>query len=131
MALGELTRQLAQQALLSNSSKEPAHTPAAAPDQLGPVILGQIAAMQKAVKEEEELVLIFSAGAERIRVHEIFLPSWRVAVLSGVDAAGAPARAIAPVDSLQLVARVARVQPGAKPARISLLAPKPKDSSAK
>ena len=73
MALGELTRQLAQQALLSASSKEPAHAPAATPDPVGPVILGQIAAMQKAIKEEEELVLIFSAGAERIRVHEKLL----------------------------------------------------------
>jgi len=42
--------------------------------------------MQKALKEDEELVVLFHSGAEKIRVLEIFVPSWQVAVLKGLDA---------------------------------------------
>jgi hypothetical protein len=133
MALGEFTKQIAQQALLSATA--PKETPAApappGPDNAGAVFLGQIHAMQRALKEDEELVLHFHAGNERIRVMEIFLPSPRVAVLSGFDAERGHARAIASVDSLQLVARVAKVAAGAKPSRIGLITPKPRDPNAK
>jgi hypothetical protein len=134
MALGELTKQIAQQALLSATTKEAAPAqaqPHAQPDSVAAVILAQIGAMQKALKEDEELVLLFHNGAERIRVMEIFLPSPRVAVLTGMDADRTLARAISPVESLQLVVKVAKVPAGAKPSRVNLVAPKPKDSSAK
>jgi len=125
MALGEFTKQLAQQALLSAtkdaSAKEAA--PAAAPDNLGAIILGQIAAMQKAVKEDEELGLYFKNGSDTIRVLEVFLPAPRVAVLTFADSGGF-ARVIAPVETLQLVARVQKAKPGAKAHRIALIAPK-------
>jgi hypothetical protein len=128
MALGELTKQIAQQALLSATSKEPA-APASQPpqaDSVAGVVLAQIGAMQRALKDDEELVLLFHAGAERIRVMEVFLPSPRVAVLSGMDADRGLARVIAPAETLQLVAKVAKVPPGTRPARVNLVTPKPK-----
>ena len=70
-----------------------------------------------------------SAG-ERLRVMEIFLPSPKVAVLSGHDAERNLTRVISPVDALQLVAKVMKVAPGAKPIRVGLVMPKPKDSNA-
>jgi hypothetical protein len=130
MALGEFTRQIAQQAILSATAKEPP-PPAAAPqpDNVSAVFLGQIHAMQKALKEDEELLVHFGSGAERIRVLEIYAPSRQVVVLSGTDAERNHARVIAAVDSLQLVCRAVKVQPGAKPVRVALITPKPKDSN--
>jgi len=81
--------------------------------------------MQKALKEDEELVVLFQSGAEKIRVMEIFVPSWQVAVLKGVDADHNQARVVSPAELLQLVCKVIKAPPGVKPARIGLLAPKP------
>ena len=44
--------------------------------------------MQKALKEDEELAVHFQNGADAMRVLEIFLPTPRVAVLSGADQGG-------------------------------------------
>jgi len=125
MALAELTKQLAQQALLSATS--PAKEPAApAPkESVCAVILGQINAMQKALKEDEELVVLFHSGAEKIRVMEIYVPSWQVAVLKGLDADRNPARVVSPAERLQLICKVVKAPPGVKPARVGLIAPKP------
>jgi len=122
MALAELTKQLAQQAILSATEK-PAPPPKA-PESAGAVMIGQIAAMQKALKDDEELVIHFQSGAERIRVMEVFLPSSQVAVLSGVDSNHVGARVISSMAALQLVCRTAKVPPGAKPARVGLIAAK-------
>ena len=129
MALIDLTKQLAQQAILS-ASQDPPAAPAPPPDNTGSMILGQIQAMQKALKEDEELVVWFGNGTEKIRVLEIFMPSWRLAVLSGHDADRNRTRVISSVDALQLVTKVMKLQPGAKPARVGLVTAKPKDSSA-
>ena len=126
MALMDLTKQLAQQALLSATQE-----PAATPENPGAVMLGQIGAMQKALKDDEELVVFVHCGAEKIRVMEIFLPSPQVAVLSGVDANHTQARVISAVEALQLVTRTGKVQPGAKAVRVNLVMPKAKDSSRK
>ena len=126
MALAELTKQLAQQALLSATA--PAKEPAAAPapkESVCAVILGQINAMQKALKEDEELVVLFHSGTEKIRVMEIFVPSWQVAVLKGFDADRNPARVVSPAERLQLICKVVKAPPGVKPARVGLIAPKP------
>jgi hypothetical protein len=122
MALADLTKQLAQQALLS-ATREP--TAPARTESVCAVILAQISAMQKALKEDEELVVLFQNGAEKIRVMEIFVPSWQVAVLKGMDADRNPARVISPAESLQLVCKVMKAPPGVKPARVGLIAPKP------
>jgi hypothetical protein len=111
---------------MTATSKEPASPAQAAAhsDNLGATIFAQIAAMQRALKEDEELAVWFQSGAEKIRVFEIFLPAPRVAVLSGVDQERVFARVISPVECLQLTVRVAKIQPGAKAARVALVTPK-------
>ena len=125
MALANFTKQLAQQALLSATS--PAKEPAAPAqkESVCAVMLAQINAMQKALKEDEELVVLFHSGAEKIRVMEIFVPSWQVAVLKGFDADRNPARVVSPAERLQLICKVVKAPPGVKPARGGLIAPKP------
>jgi hypothetical protein len=123
MALSEITKQLAQQAILSATEK-PAPPPAPTLEPAGSVILSQISAMQKALKEDEELVVHLASGAEKIRVFEIFLPTSQVAVLSGLDANRAGTRVISAVAALQLICRTAKVPAGAKPVRINLAAAK-------
>ena len=125
MALGEFTKQLAQQAILSaTATKEAPKEPAAPPEAIGPVVFAQINAMQKALKEGEELAVRYQDGAERIRVREIYMPTWQVALLSGGDAEGAFVRVVAPVESLRLSVRVVKTAAGAKPVRVALIAPK-------
>lgn len=127
MALGEFTKQIAQQAILS-ATAQPKEQPAAPPapvDATGSAIIGQIAAMQKQLKDDEELVVTFQQGAERIRVMEIFLPSPQVVVLIGVDANRALTRVVSAAAALQLVCKTAKAAPGAKPVRVGLVTPKP------
>ncbi|HEY1184504.1 MAG TPA: hypothetical protein VGE89_09995 [Bryobacteraceae bacterium] len=126
MAFADLTKQLAQQAILSAAKDPPPPIPAPGEPAAGPVILAQIGLMQRALKEDEELIVLYHAAGERIRVLEIFLPSPEVAVLSGTDANRAPVRAIAPAASLALLCKTVKVPPPAKPARVSLVVPKPK-----
>jgi hypothetical protein len=130
MAFVDLTKQLAKEAFLSATQDPPAApaTPAQA-DNSGAILFGQIHGMQKALKEDEELVVWFANATERLRVMEIFLPSPKVVVLSGHDAERNLTRVISSVDALQLVAKVMKVPPGAKPARVGLIMPKPKDST--
>ena len=70
--------------------------------------------MQKALKDDEELVVWFANAGEKLRVMEIFLPSPKVAVLSGHDAERNLTRVISPVDALQLVAKVMKVAAGSE-----------------
>jgi hypothetical protein len=142
MALGEITKQLAQQALgnqmkdVLDSLRPPdlssiseglrgAKPPAGPGDNAGATILGQIQAMQNALKEDQELVVLAGAGAELIRVLEIFVPSWRVLVLTGIDANRNVTRIVSPVEAAQLFCKVMRAQPQTKPVRINFIAPKP------
>jgi hypothetical protein len=127
MALADLTKQLAKEALLSATADAPAAAPPPAADSMGNLILGQIHAMQKALKEDEELAVWFGTGAERIRVLEIYLPNWKLAVLTGYDSERTLSRVISPVDALQLVAKVVKAPAGAKPGRVGLVAPKTKE----
>ncbi len=123
MPLGEFTKQLAQQAIL-NATKETPKEPTPPPEAAGPVIFAQINALQKALKEDEELALSYHDGSDRIRVREIYMPKWQVALLSGHDPAGAFVRVIAPVEALRLTVRVVKAASGAKPSRVALIAPK-------
>jgi len=130
MALVDLTKQLAKEAFLSATKDPPAAPPAPPADNVGAIVFGQIHGLQKALKEDEELVVWFANAGEKLRVMEIFLPSPKLAVLSGHDADRNLTRVISPVEALQLVAKVMKVRPGAKPARVSLVMPKAKDSNA-
>ena len=125
MALGEFTKQLAQQALLNATTPDaPKEAAVGQRENTGAVILAQVAAMQKALKEDEELALVFQHGPDHIRVLEIFMPSWQVAVLAGFDQNRVFTRAIAPAETLQFVIRVMKTQPGAKPVRIAIKTPR-------
>ncbi|MBS1876911.1 MAG: hypothetical protein JSU00_27100 [Acidobacteria bacterium] len=143
MGLGDLTRQFAQEAIKSSTKdmldslrppelagiadalagNKPSAPPAIS-DNVGATILGQIQAMQKALKEEDELVLLCESGVETLRILEIFLPSWRVAVLTGIDAEKTVTRVVCPVDHLRLVCKVMRAPANVKPARVRIIAPK-------
>lgn len=90
------------------------------------IVIGQIQAMQKALKETEELMVICHAGLEVLRVLEVFVPSWKVVVLTGIDTDQRITRIVAPVESLQLVCKQVSVDPSTKPARIRFITPKPK-----
>lgn len=120
MSLGDLTKQIAVQAL-GSSAKAAA---GGVPETAGAVILGQLQAMQKALKEDEELLVQAHTGAETVRVLDVYLPSWQVAVLSGVDGQGRTTRVIAPADTLQLVCKVAKT--AGKAHRVGLVPPKTK-----
>lgn len=131
MGIGSITKQLAQQALGDQVDKlmdsiSPSEQPAGKAEEGSPgqVILGQIHAMQKALKEDQELMVICQTGIEPLRIVEIFLPSWRVAVLTGIDAEKTVTRFISPVESLQLLCKPVAAT-GAKPLRIRIVAPKP------
>jgi hypothetical protein len=130
MAFGNLTKQLAAQALgstvdnvLDSRTDKPA-----SPEQpdLCATVVGQVQAMQKALNDLLELAVHYQAGAERIRIFEIYVPSPQVLVLSGIDNDKNMTRIISPVGSVQLICKVMRVQPNAKPIRINFIAPKPK-----
>jgi hypothetical protein len=143
VSFGQFTKQFAKQALGDQvkdvvDSLRPADAAAtaeslggakpAAPapgENVGAVLIAQIQAMQKSLKEDQELIVLCTTGLETIRVLEVYAPSWRVVVLTGIDAEKVITRVISPVDSLQLVCKPMPVQAGSKPARIRFVTPKP------
>jgi len=129
VALGDLTKQLAEQAIAGairpTASPKP-ETPTAQAEDVCATIVGEIQAMQKALKEEDELLVLFHAGNEALRVVEIFMRSRNVLVLTGYDAEKNITRVVAHVDGLRLVCKVVKAPQAAKPVRITFVAPKPK-----
>jgi hypothetical protein len=123
MALGEFTKQIAQQALLSATAAPKEAAPLSA-DSTASVIMSQIAALQKQLKEDEELLVTINSGSERIRVVEIFAPSPQVIVLTGPDANRVLSRVICAPASLQLICKTIKASAGTKPLRIGLITPK-------
>jgi hypothetical protein len=129
MSLAHLTKQLAQQAIgqqvkdVVDSIGAPA-APPAQNDSLGSILITQIQAMQNALKEDQELLVACSVAGESLRVLEVYAPSWKVLVLTGVDADRAVTRVICPAESVQLVCKPVPVQPGAKPVRLRIVTPK-------
>ena len=124
MAFGDLTKHLAEQAItgaVRGKTEAPAATPV---EDVCAIVVGQIQAMQKALKEDDELVVHLNAGHEAIRVLEIFVPSRSVWVISGHDSEKRVTRVVLPVDAVQLVCKVEKVAPPAKPTRINFLRPK-------
>ena len=128
MAFIEIAKQLAQDALADQVVPQ-----ASAPtqmDSVGAIMLGQIQAMQKACREDEELVVLFRSGPEMVRVLEFIVPSWPVLVLAGVDEAKNTTRVVSTPESVQLICKVIKVQPPGKPARVGFRVPKPKPQQA-
>jgi len=147
VALGELTKQLAGQAMRAKDVKEvidalrppdlsritdtlrgtkPTAPPPAAAEDVCAVMLGQVQAMQRALKEDEELLVLCNAGVETLRVLEVFVPSPNVVVLTGIDTNRTVTRVVSHIESVQLVCKAVKVQPPAKPVRINFIVPKPK-----
>lgn len=125
MALVDLTKQLAGQALSETLGKaKPAAPAASAGEDVCAVMLGQVQAMQKALKDDDELVVLCTSGSETLRVLEIIVPSPNVVVLAGVDANRNVTRMVTHLQALQLVCKVMKVQPPAKPARIAFIVPR-------
>lgn len=123
VAIGEITKQLAKQAV-GDAVKGVFDPEPSAPPDLGSAMLAQVLAMQKALKEEDDLVVLYAAGPEMIRVFEIFMPSKMVVVLSGVDAQRNTTRIVSPVHSLQLICKIVKVQAGAKASPVKVVLPK-------
>jgi hypothetical protein len=125
VALVDLTKQLAGQALRAKDAIDAIRPADQAPaEDLCAVVLGQVQAMQRALKEEDELQVLCSAAGETVRVLEVFVPSPNVVVLTGIDTNRGVARVISHIEAVQLVCRVVKVQPPARPARISFIVPK-------
>jgi hypothetical protein len=100
---------------------------AAAPGEtIGAVILGQIQAMQRAMKEDQELMVLFTAGGETLRVLEIFVPSLQVFVLAGIDAEQNVTRVVIPAEAATLVCKIMKVAPESLPIRVNVRSPRPK-----
>lgn len=129
MALGDLTKQLAEQAIagtIRSTTSKPEPAPAVQTEDVGATIVGEIQAMQKALKDEDELLVLFHTGNEPLRVVEVFMRSRNVLVLTGHDAEKIVTRVVTHVDGLRLICKVVKAPPGAKPIRIAFIAPKPK-----
>ena len=143
MALAQIGKQLAQQMVgekmndimdslrppdagkILDPGKQDKPVAAAPGENLGTIIVGQIQAMQRACKEDQELVVLCNAGLETLRVLEFFSPAPQVLVMTGIDTERNVTRVISPVGSVQLVAKVMSVAPGGKAARVNFIAPGP------
>jgi len=122
MPLGDLTKQIASQAI--RNAVNPPAAPPPRPETAGTTIMAQLQAMQKALKEDEELLVLFHAGTETVRVLEFFFPTWQVAVLTGLDREKTVTRVVVAVDSLQLICKVAKAPPPAQGSRIKFVTPR-------
>jgi hypothetical protein len=142
MAFGDITKQVVQQALKApvkdvldslrpsdaaqvSEAAKGSRAAAGTGDNVCAVILAQIQAMQKALKDDEELLVLLHNGLETMRVMEIYVPSWSVAVLTGIDSERNLTRVISPAEHLELICKVMKVQPGGKAVKVALIAPKP------
>src|SRR5580692_2302624 len=119
MTIGSIGKALANQAIESTKnsvldtvrtpdpprSTEP-HKPAAVSSDTGAAIVAQIQAMQRPLKEDQELAVLFRAGDEMLRVNEIFVPNPEVLVFAGVDSQGNVTRVISPVNAALVVCRI-------------------------
>lgn len=137
MTIGAIGKTLASQAIdtaknsvldavKTPSPVKPAEAKPATPTQdVGAAIVAQIQAMQRPLREDQELAVEFHAGNETLRVTEIFVPGPEVLVFAGQDAAGNVTRVISPVNAAQVVCRILKVAPGAAPVRVNVLTPRP------
>ena len=144
MALAQLGKQLAQQvvgdkiqdvmdslrppdvAKILDSAKQEKPAAPAPGESLGSIIVGQIQAMQRACKEDQELMVLCTVGMETLRVLEVYAPTWQVLVMTGIDTDRNVTRVISPVETVQVSCTVMRAQAGTKPARVTFIIPKAK-----
>lgn len=133
MGIGQFTKQLAQQAIgnqvkdvVEGIAPSEAATPAPVVETISSMIVGEVHAMQKGLKDDQELVVTCAAGDEVLRVREIYVRSPQLAVLTGTSGADKTlTRIICPFDSLVLVCKPTPVGAGATPVRVRIVTPKP------
>ena len=111
------------------AGKEGTTVPEPPSDNLATIIIGQVTAMQNALRDDQELVVTSTIGTETFRVQEIFTPSPLLLVLTGVDAERNVTRVIAAVDAVQLVCKPMATKPDTKPVRVRCIVPQPRPKS--
>lgn len=124
MGFGQFTKQLATEAIADALTPDKAEKTAPAQETLGAAIIKQVQAMQSALKESEELVVLFHNGIEALRVLDFFQPSAQLVVMTGLDGARNVTRVILPGEKLQLTCKVMKVASGTAPVRVRFIAPK-------
>jgi hypothetical protein len=124
----EATKKNVIDAIVGPESPKPAEAPAPAqPESIGGTILGQLQARQRPLKVDQELLVQFhTGGGDTIRVLEIFVPNLQVFVLAGVDADQNTTRVVVTAERAQLVCKIRKVAPDARPVRVNVLSPRPK-----
>ena len=100
----------------AKAPKEASEGPAA-------LIMAEVQKMQAALKDDKELLVQCAAAGETLRVVEMFAPSDRVLVLTGLDAERVVTRVVAGADTVQLVCKPVGVKDGAKAVRIRFVTP--------
>jgi len=126
MALGEITKQLAKQALTDQVADilEPKQAKPPGPENLPMAIIGQMQAMQKACKEDQDLIAFCQAGGESIRIVEVYVPTPQLLVITGFDPRNNLTRVISPATSTEVVCKIVKLQPGATQSKIKFITPK-------
>jgi len=127
----ETTKKSVMDAVIPPEPKSKMGEPPATPKpssalDIGAIILGQIQAMQRPLREDQELQVSLSAAHDVLRVNEVFVPHSAVIVFSGVDNLGNVMRVILPSDHVQLVCKIVPVMPGNAPRRVNIIPPKPR-----
>lgn len=139
MNIGSIGKVLANQALETTKKSvmeavtgpevkpKPAEAPkSSAPADVGAIIVAQIQAMQKPLREDQELQVSVRAVHDVLRVNEVFVPHSSVLVFSGVDNQGNVTRVIMPAEQVQLVCKIIPVLTGSVARRVNVMTPKPR-----
>jgi hypothetical protein len=74
----------------------------------------QLTALSKRLKEDEDLAVYCSIGADRMRVFDIEVASATLVVVHGIDAEGGFTSALAHPDALNFVCKAIKLKPGGK-----------------
>ncbi len=134
MSIGAITKQLAAEALGNQMAEvmeglrpnEPRTGETTEPESLTAVVMAQVQAMQNALKEDQELLVLCTVGPTTLRVLELYAPSPKLLVVTGAEGERGIARIISPVEAVQLVCRPVPVKPEAKAVRVRMVTGKPK-----
>ncbi|HZO53390.1 MAG TPA: hypothetical protein VFB63_11755 [Bryobacteraceae bacterium] len=131
MSLGDLTKQLAKEVVGAQVEEvlggaKPAEGAKSEPgaDSAAGLIMAEVQKMQAALKDDKELLVQCVAAGETLRVVEMFAPSGRVLVLTGLDVERMVTRVVAGADTVQLVCKPVTVKEGAKATRIRFVSAK-------
>ena len=145
MGIGNIGKLLANQALettkksmiesvMGSDAAKPAAPDAAkalpvATFDVGSIITGQIQAMQRPLRDDQELQVSVSTAHEVLRINEIFVPNSAVLVFSGLDSLGNITRILTPADQVQLVCKIVNLPAGTPAKRVNVLTPRPRNEA--